>query len=432
MTREPNYSEQEPTLENERLRSALAAARVGSWDFNLVTRQVQWSPICKQLFGLPANAEVTATILLEQVHPDDRQRVALANAQALDPLNHQEHNIVFRTLNPEGNLCWVQARGKTFRDDTGQLIRFSGIVQDVTQQVVTRREVEESEERYRTLSAQLEQQVFQRTHELTIMNEEYAAANEELEETNQRLMRSNQNLEQFAYIASHDLQEPLRKIQSFGDLLKNNFASQLGAGVDAVERMQSAAGRMSLLIKDLLSYSRISTQQSALDWVSLTDVVKTVLTDLELIIHETGAKVTIETLPRLKGDRSQLGQLFQNLLSNALKFRRAHNVPIIHVGIQTVLAKKLPPTVRPGRKTLVYHCISVTDNGIGFDEKYLTRIFQVFQRLHAKKEFAGSGIGLAICEKVVLNHGGAITAMSQPGKGSTFHIYLPNEKANSI
>lgn len=199
----------------------------------------------------------------------------------------------------------------------------------------------------------------------------------------------------------------------------------MGDGIDYLERMQSAAGRMSTLIRDLLLFSRISTQQDTTELVSLTEILHSVITDLELVIAETGAVVQVDPLPPLKGDISQLRQLFQNLLSNALKFRRVNTAPVIQVSIQTLVAKKLPPTVRPARPAMIYHCISVTDNGIGFDEKYTNRIFEVFQRLHGKSEFTGTGIGLAICEKVVVNHGGAITARSQPGTGATFSVYLP-------
>jgi light-regulated signal transduction histidine kinase (bacteriophytochrome) len=164
----------------------------------------------------------------------------------------------------------------------------SGTVQDVTTQ--------------RQLQITLEQQVQERTEELESSNEELAATNEELFETNQLLMRSNQNLQQFAYIASHDLQEPLRKIQSFGDMLKKQYEAQLGEGNDYLERMQSAARRMSILIRDLLTYSRISTQKDTQETVSLAHVVNLVLTNLELVIEETGATVQVEPLPAIRGD----------------------------------------------------------------------------------------------------------------------------------
>jgi PAS domain S-box-containing protein len=262
-------------------------------------------------------------------------------------------------------------------------------------------------------------------HLLKVNNEQLAKANTALEISNQALNRSNSNLQQFAYIASHDLQEPLRKIQSFGDLLKTQYASQLGDGVNHLERMQVAAGRMSTLIKDLLSFSRISTQQNTTASISLTGVVNLVLTDLELRIQETGALVRVEPLPNILGDKSQLEQLFQNLLSNALKFCRTDVTPQIRISSQTIATTELTSSLKPTRPADHYYQIDVSDNGIGFDQKYVDRIFQVFQRLHSKTEFAGTGIGLAICEKVAANHGGAITASSEPGIGTTFHVYFP-------
>lgn len=266
--------------------------------------------------------------------------------------------------------------------------------------------------------------------ELSANNEEYAAINEELEEANVLLNRSNDNLEQFAYVASHDLQEPLRKIRQFGDLLKARYAESEKEELAYVERMQSAASRMSILIKDLLDFSRIATQREAIDSVSLQTVVESVLGTLELRMEELGAQIQVGLLPTVTGDASQLSQLFQNLLGNALKFHRTDQAgapvaPLIEVRAQLVSADQLPAVVKPGYVSGAYHQLEVADNGIGFDEQYLDRIFQVFQRLHGKNQYAGTGVGLAICEKVVANHGGAITATSQPGQGATFTIYLP-------
>ena len=283
--------------------------------------------------------------------------------------------------------------------------------------------VQEREAQYRTLAAQLEERVGERTHELR-------EANARLHHLNADLERSNGSLQTFAYIASHDLQEPLRKVQQFGDLLQAQYSEVLGEGVGYLARMQAAASRMSTLIKDLLSYSRITTQWGIDTPVSLTEILDGVLVDLELSIRESGAQVSVGPLPTVVGDATQLSQLFQNLLSNALKFSRVDrwgvsSVPQIAITAQLIKAVELPPAVRPARSALAYHQIEVTDNGVGFEEKYLDRIFQVFQRLHGKNEFAGTGIGLAICEKVAAIHGGTITARSQPGHGATFSVYLP-------
>jgi len=281
------------------------------------------------------------------------------------------------------------------------------------------KDLKQSEERYAALSAELEQQVKQRTQEL-------ATTNEALIDSNNLLSRSNENLQQFAYVASHDLQEPLRKVQSFGDLLKDQYTDQIGEGVVYVERMQGAAARMSTLIRDLLSYSRIHTRRENTASVSLNDVVKAVLNDLELTIATCGAAIETDSLPTVPGDASQLGQLFQNLLTNALKFRRNDTQPVIRVTARWISADSLPTGKRQAMGgALAYHCIEVADNGIGFDEKYVDRIFQIFQRLHGKSEFDGTGIGLAVCEKVAANHGGFISARSKAGQGATFSLFLP-------
>lgn len=314
---------------------------------------------------------------------------------------------------------------KPLRDESGEVYGIMNMAVNVTEQLLNQQKLGKSEERYRTLSAELEQQVQARIQELKAVNAELAASNHDLTESNALLVRSNDNLQQFAYVASHDLQEPLRKIQSFGDLLKNQYAGALGEGINYLERMQVAARRMSVLIKDLLSYSRIATQRDASGAVSLTYILETLLTDLELTIQETNATVNVDPLPTLQGDPSQLSQLFQNLLSNALKFSRVGVAPRIQVTAHTVAAGDLPASVKPARTAQLYCRIDVADNGIGFNEKYLDRIFQVFQRLHSKGDFAGTGIGLAICEKVATNHGGAVSATSRPGHGSTFSVYLP-------
>ncbi|WP_394342019.1 sensor histidine kinase [Spirosoma pollinicola] len=256
-------------------------------------------------------------------------------------------------------------------------------------------------------------------------------ANQALERANSDLIRSNQNLEQFAYIASHDLQEPLRKIQQFGDLLKTRLTGSVsGEDLTYLERMQIAASRMSVLIKDLLAFSRISTTQAVAQPVKLDEVVNGVLESLSVAIEESGAQIEVDDLPTVQGDPLQLSQLFQNLLANALKFRRTSSVgtfliPQITVRARLLARGELPASTQPARDADQYHLIEVIDNGIGFEEKYLDRIFQVFQRLHGKNEFAGTGVGLAIVEKVVTNHGGAITASSKPNQGATFCVYLP-------
>jgi light-regulated signal transduction histidine kinase (bacteriophytochrome) len=234
----------------------------------------------------------------------------------------------------------------------------------------------------------------------------------ELERYMQELERSNAELQDFAAIASHDLQEPLRKVLAFGDHLREHCGDNLDElGRDFLGRMQNAARRMSVLIEALLQYSRVTTRAQPFQRVDLTQVMFEVLVDMEERIAQTHAKVAIMPLPNVIADPMQMRQLLQNLVANAIKFQRPGTAPHLEIG---------------GRTTDQGWCeISVRDTGIGFDEKYLDRIFRPFQRLHGRSEYEGSGMGLAICRKVVARHGGTITAHSRPGEGSTFVVTLP-------
>jgi signal transduction histidine kinase len=245
-------------------------------------------------------------------------------------------------------------------------------------------------------------------------------AESRLKAREQALMRSNKELERFAFVASHDLQEPLRKIQAFGGRLKSRYENVLDdQGHDYLKRMQSAAGRMSILIEDLLLFSRISTQGQTLEQVDLNGVVAGVLSDLELRITETGAKLEVSELPTLLADPMQMRQLFQNLIGNALKFHRADVPPVVRVSAEVVEQHSTDnDSIIPMYRFLVQ------DNGIGFDPRYLDKIFQVFQRLHCRDEYDGTGVGLAICRRIAERHGGTLTAESRPGKGATFIVTL--------
>lgn len=226
-----------------------------------------------------------------------------------------------------------------------------------------------------------------------------------------RLRRSNKELEQFASIAAHDLQEPLRKVQAFGDRLQTRAGTALDAqSRDYLARMLVSATRMRSLINDLLAFSRVTTKAQPFARVDLAVLVREVITDLEVRIQQTGGRVDLGLLPVLEADPLQMRQLFQNLIANALKFRRPEEPPVITV-----------ESTRAGS----WWQICVRDNGIGFEEKYLDRIFEMFQRLHGKDEYEGTGMGLAICRKIIERHGGTITARSAPGAGATFILKLP-------
>lgn len=247
----------------------------------------------------------------------------------------------------------------------------------------------------------------------------------ELEQKIEELNRSNNELEQFAYVASHDLQEPLRKIRSFGDrLLLRNSAALSPEIIESINKMQSAAARMQILIDDLLTFSRLVNVKGNFEAVSLNNVITDVLSDLEESIRQKSGRIEVENLPVIQGVPSQLRQLFQNLISNALKFSKEKENPIIRINSELVRRSELPEGVLL-RGVDTYYKITVNDNGIGFDEKYLDRIFVIFQRLHGKMEYGGTGIGLAVTKKIMSLHSGFITAKSKPGEGSAFILFFP-------
>ncbi|KAA6430814.1 PAS domain S-box protein [Rufibacter glacialis] len=258
---------------------------------------------------------------------------------------------------------------------------YTGFIHDITQQKV-------SEERLRRYAAELE--------------------------------RSNGELQDFAYVSSHDLQEPLRKIQAFGDRLKTKEQANLsGQGQDYVDRMLNAAVRMQNLINDLLTFSRVTTKSKPFEEVDLNAVLNGVLSDLEITIEQTKTVIERTPLPTIEAEPTQMRQLFQNLISNAIKFRKDSGTPVVRIAARNV-QRTAHLTSTPGDEHVE---IEVADNGIGFDEKYLDRIFNIFQRLEGQK-YEGSGIGLAICRKIAIRHGGDITARSTPGVGTTFIISL--------
>jgi PAS domain S-box-containing protein len=234
------------------------------------------------------------------------------------------------------------------------------------------------------------------------------------------LARSNAELEQFAFVASHDLQEPLRKIQAFGDRLKVKCQPIQAPDIqDYLDRMQSAAARMRTLINDLLAFSRVIRSSEPFIPVDLAVVTREVLGDLEVRIEKSGAKVEIGQLPTVDADPLQMRQLMLNLLSNALKFQPPGASPLIQISATTITPLSREPQCE----------VRVQDNGIGFDEKYMDKIFAVFQRLHGRTEYEGTGVGLAVCRRIVDRHHGTITAKSQPGKGATFIVTLPLKQA---
>jgi PAS domain S-box-containing protein len=293
-----------------------------------------------------------------------------------------KENHDFRFQRQDGSALWAIVSTSPVFTDTGEFMGVLGMLSDITDRKQAEKDLE-------TLVAKLE--------------------------------LSNRELQDFAFVASHDLQEPLRKIQAFGDRLKLKCADSLSPeGKDYLERMQNAARRMQTLINDLLAFSRITTKAQPFTPVDLGTIVQEVLSDIEVQIQRVGGCIEAACLPTIEADPLQMRQLFQNLISNALKFHQSDRRPIVRISAQILGTE---PSTSPPESHLCQ--IYVEDNGIGFDEKYLDRIFTVFQRLHGRGEYEGTGVGLAICRKIVERHRGSITAKSTLGQGTVFIVTLP-------
>jgi PAS domain S-box-containing protein len=357
-----------------------------------------------QITGYDAE-ELLRMTPLNLTHPDDQAR-AVAGYAKLTRGEIDRYEVEERFVRKDGSTIWAGLVVTPRHDAALTVTRYIMAVQDVTSRRRMEETLVEQTEALRQWSEELEERVRQRTAEL--------------ESANAKLRVSNRELQDFASVASHDLQEPLRKILAFGDRLESKSAEALGEeGKDYLHRMKSAAARMQALIGDLLAFSRVTTKAQPFVEVDLNEVAFEVLLDLETRIHETRAVIRFDPLPVVEADPTQMRQLFQNLIGNALKFRKADVVPQIHVRAEAVPAA--PADGRAGPQCRIF----VQDNGIGFDEKYLDRIFNVFQRLHARGEYEGTGIGLAVCRKIAERHGGTIAASSRPGEGSTFVVTLP-------
>jgi len=349
---------------------------------------------------------------------------------------HQEGDALQHFLTDEGNSLMRQIRalvGELQQTEYDRLKRQRLNAQDVQQQVImtvifatilalilaavvyvlvgrTLQRQQEDAEKLALTNEELEAIVADRTVAL----ERYAV----------ELQRSNRELQDFAFVASHDLQEPLRKIRSFGDRVIQKYVEELGDGADYIRRMQSAATRMSRLIEDLLTFSRIASHAKEFEQVSLKDILHEVLEDLDIVIEAKNAIIEIDPLPTIEADPTQMRQLLQNLIGNAIKFVPEDRQPIIK--IQTHIF--IPDDHLNQTSWFEMHII---DNGIGFEEQFIDRIFTPFQRLHGKSEYPGTGIGLSICRRIVEHHHGTIKAQSSLNSGATFIVRLPLQQTGT-
>jgi PAS domain S-box-containing protein len=284
------------------------------------------------------------------------------------------------------------------------------------------------EDELRRAREELEERIRERTRALATANaslrtevSERKRVEDQLLAFAAKLSRSNRELEDFTSVAAHDLQEPLRKILVFGDRLRSAWEKDDRAnGTDYLDRVQDAARRMQSLITDLFAFARVTTSGQPLAQVDLNETAREVLADLEVAIEQSGGQVQLQTLPTIEADPRQMRQLLQNLIGNALKFHWPGEPPLVEVWADSAPGAE---GEAPAAVT-----INVRDHGIGFDPRHLPRLFTLFHRLHSRREYPGTGVGLAICRKIVVAHGGEITATSAPGSGAAFSVTLPVEQ----
>jgi PAS domain S-box-containing protein len=331
------------------------------------------------------------------LHPDDKHDYVEHYLNAFRRRLPLKAEVRFRRF--DGEYRWMLAAGAPRLTENGTLLGYFGILTDITEQKETQARLENSEEH--------------------------------LQQMNYKLLNKNNELKDFVYAASHDLQEPLRKIMTFSQRLKTRSNGHLDLDTaQTLERIDNSARRMHELINSLLSYSRLTRESQPFVRLSLNHVVQDVLMDLEIPIREAKAQVEIEELPTISADPVQFRQLFQNLLSNALKFKRPDVSPNIRIYSRLLTGDELAAVCSFCNPQHVFHQIVVEDNGVGFESRYADQIFKIFQRLHSRNDYQGTGIGLAICRKIVERHNGYIIAQSDVGKGSRFMILLPPIPSN--
>lgn len=373
---------------------AQALTHLGNWALDMTTGVFQWSDELYKIFDVsPEKDVITVRRFFTFVRADERQKVIAALHDDLRENHFPERYIPIVTA--KGKKKVIKGKGKVFCNSRGVPVKATGTCQDVTRE-------------YR-----LTEKLKEREHYLNELNRSLASKNEEL-------VVKNKELESFNFIASHDLKEPLRKIRIYTSRIKDEHQSGLSPAIASYfSRIEEAAGRMQELIDDFLEFSRTLNASRTFEKISLREVVGEAKLELSTAITETNAVVNCPSDIVFEGMTYQIKQLFVNLLSNSLKYRKASTPPVVDITI--------PSTQSTGGNNLL--TVLYTDNGIGFDPKYSGRIFELFQRLHNKDEYSGTGIGLALCRKICENHGGTISAQGNPGVGAQFTIRLPLEPA---
>jgi signal transduction histidine kinase len=364
--------------------------KFGTYSHNMLTGEMVWSDGMYEILGYEKNDSVIINegLYLKHVDALDRDMYIAKIDEAVK--NKANFHIIYHLTTKNGEKKIVSTNGTVIATNK----RIFGITRDITQSEL--------------MELELRQNI-------------------------KTLNQSNKELEEFAYVASHDMQEPLRKIQTFGERLQTKYGDVLtDDGKVYLNRIMSSAEIMRSLIDNLLEFSRITRRTQIFEPTDLNIIIKTVSNELELLFDETNAKLVVDSmLPLIEAIPLQMRQLFTNLISNAIKFRKKDTDPVIHISCRLTDNEERKKHML--HNDINYYSISIADNGIGFEQDYAEKIFQIFQRLHGKSEYPGSGIGLAICKKIIDHHQGAIYAEGEPQKGATFTIILPliQTKANA-
>ncbi len=388
------------------LQGAVEMAELAMWSLNIKNKTFSYSPRFMEWLGLTEDSK-TIDEAYDSLPEEYRSAVADAIADSITigspGFYKNEHPVINRIT---GQKRIIQAHAYVFYDSFGNPETLSGTAQDITKE--------------RELQQQLEFLVARRTEQLQ-------QANRGLEEANNNLQRSNAELAQFAYIASHDLQEPARKISTFIKMLENNLGKIDERSKNYINRINNSSERMITLIRDILMYSQLSKENRLFVPVNLTEIIQEILSDFELIIEQKQVKIQLENLPVLEAIPLQMVQLFSNLISNSLKYSKENVIPEISLSATILLKEEYAEYGIPD-SDISFFKIVFTDNGIGFNQEYAEQIFNIFQRLHGKMDYAGTGIGLSICKKIAENHNGYIFAEGEEGVGAKFTVILPSKQ----
>ena len=370
----------------ERLQLALDAGKLGSYELTLSTGEIYCTPQCKINFGIPENETLNLEKLYSIIVPEDRAEVQHKRDEAI--ATHTIYNVEYRIYLPNGEIRWVKVSGKTIYDELDRPLKIIGVTVDISEQ--------------KFFAEELSKQVKERTI---------------------KLERSNNDLIQFAHVTSHDLKEPARKVKTYTSRLKEEFANLLPPkGITYLDKVEHATNRMFAMIEGVLNYSSLDAKQHLTEHVDLNEVIDNIESDIEILIEQKQGTIEKSKLPVIEGSTVLVYQLFYNLITNSFKFAKKDLKALVTISSSLVT-----------KDSLQFVKINVKDNGIGFDNKHIPKLFNAFSRLHSRDKYEGTGLGLALCKKIVERHGGSIVADGKEEDGAVFTVLLPvNQSKKNI